>query len=595
MSSRIRILSEQLANMIAAGEVVERPVSVVKELVENAIDAGARRIGVEIEGGGKRLIRVSDDGCGMTEDDLLLSVERHATSKIASPEDLFALSTLGFRGEALPSIASVSRMYLRSRRHEEPSGRELYLEGGAVRHLREHGMAPGTVVEVRTLFFNTPARLKFMKSNETEGGHVADLVSRLSLAFPEVRFTLTIDGRESVKALDPTLPGRIAEVLGKGISSELHPFESRSPGLTIHGFLAPPSVSRSTPGSILTFVNRRYVRDKVVQHAVLSPFRTTLEKGRYPVVVIFIDISPDEVDVNVHPTKHEVRFREQGMVHDAIGDAVSQGLSRILSLSVPSTPFLPTPHRSPESDRLSSVAERLERYGHRIPAVLPRPALSAHHGGTRDETKGTTHAEPAVGDESGVPLSGGREIIGQFLGMYILCRDGDDLLIIDQHAAHERVRFERLRKEFAGGSLERQGLLIPLTIELTHHQSALVKEHEALLDLLGFTIEPFGAGGWVISEIPRILEGVDSVRLFVDIMDELEVIGRSAAAEDAVDSLLMKMACHSVVRGVHPLSMAEMDALLAAMSETERAGHCPHGRPVVARLSRRDIERLFRR
>jgi len=595
MASRIRILPEQLANMIAAGEVVERPASVVKELVENALDAGARQIRVDIEGGGKRLIRVTDDGCGMGEEDLLLSVERHATSKIRSSDDLFALSSLGFRGEALPSIASVSRMYLRSRPAGAISGRELYLEGGVVRHFHECGMAPGTVVEVRSLFFNTPARLKFMKSNETEAGHVADLIARLSLAALDVRFTLVVDGRETVRAFDPTLTGRVAEVLGKGVT-DLHPFRLETPRLTVHGLLSSPSVTRSNPGYIHSFINGRFVRDKVVQHAIMAPYRSTLEKGRYPVVIIFIQIPPGEVDVNVHPTKHEVRFRDQGGVHDAISRAIAEGLTSLhpappLRFSPPS----PTPSPS-AADRLDSIRETLARYAGKPETRHPPLTLTYHpappsppHLPERDLPPRWTPPPQEVTSPADL------EIIGQFRASYILCRQGEDLLIIDQHAAHERVRFEELRAEFSRGSLERQGLLFPLTLHLSHHQGSLVREHEALLDLLGFTIEEFGGGSWVVKEVPCILASADIATTLVDILDEIGTIGRSTVVQEKVDSLLMKIACHGVVRGVHPLSLPEIETLLETMATTDRAGFCPHGRPVIARILRREIERLFKR
>lgn len=596
MASRIRILSEQLANMIAAGEVVERPVSVVKELVENSIDAGARRIGVEIEGGGKRLVRVTDDGCGMGEEDLLLAVERHATSKISSPDDLFSLSTMGFRGEALPSIASVSRLALRSRLADAVAGKELLLEGGVVRHLREHGMPVGTVVEVRDLFFNTPARLKFLKSAETEAGHVADLVGRISLAHPGIRFTLTVDGRKTVSALDPTLEGRAHEVLGRGMASQLSPFRLETERVAIHGLLAPPTVNRSNPGQILAYVNGRFVRDRVIQHAVLAPYRTTMEKGRYPVVIVFIDLPPHEVDVNVHPTKHEVRFREQGKIHDLISEAISSGLAPLAAIGIRSTDRIVTFHPSPA-------------------VRTPRPAglFLSEFAATYAVTGETTLAPPLVpaGDEGEVtivspplpetslpasrPLLPDLEIIGQFLGMFILCREGEDLLIVDQHAAHERVRFERLRRELAAGGVERQGLLFPRTMELGHRQSATLMERYDLLESLGFSLCHFGGTGWAITHVPRLLEGVDPEAVVRDVLDELESVGKSSRADEATDHLLMTIACHSAVRGAQQLTHEEIGSLLRSLSETERSGHCPHGRPVLVRLGRREIEKLFGR
>ncbi|MCM2359943.1 MAG: DNA mismatch repair endonuclease MutL, partial [Geobacteraceae bacterium] len=362
MSARIKILPENLTNKIAAGEVVERPASVVKELVENAIDAGASEVTVEIEAGGKRLIRVSDNGSGMTREDALLSLERHATSKIATDGDLFHLATLGFRGEALPSIASVSRFTLATREEGRIEGTEIYAEGGRIREVKACGMARGTVVAVRNLFFNTPARLKFLKSTETETGHVGEFLARLAISRPEVRFTYLSEGRTVFRALDGDLRERAASLLGAALAADLYPMEFAAQGISVSGLVAPPGCSRSAASHLYTYINGRFIRDRVVQHAILQAYRNFMERGRYPVVVLFIRVPPGEVDVNVHPTKHEVRFREQGRVHDAIQAAVESVLRETPWIRRAPAPS-PPPPPSASAVRVAEVREALVEFG----------------------------------------------------------------------------------------------------------------------------------------------------------------------------------------------------------------------------------------
>ncbi|HTY20320.1 MAG TPA: DNA mismatch repair endonuclease MutL, partial [Geobacteraceae bacterium] len=361
MSTRIRILPESLTNKIAAGEVVERPASVVKELVENSLDSGCGEVIVEIEAGGKRLIKVTDHGPGMSREDALLALERHATSKITADTDLFTLSTLGFRGEAIPSIASVSRFTLATRERGELEGTEIYCEGGKIKEVRACGMAEGTVVSVRNLFFNTPARLKFLKSNETESGHVGDLLTRLAISRPEVRFTYVNDGKTIFRALNGDLINRLSALLGNDLASSLFPVNLGAEGIRVTGFISGPELNRSNASHFYTYINGRFIRDKVVQHAIIQGYRNFMERGRYPVVVLFIHLHPAEVDVNVHPTKHEVRFRDQGKVHDTIREAVASVLS--------ATPWLRTGCKNgsdPSSEisdiRVAGVREAMTRY-----------------------------------------------------------------------------------------------------------------------------------------------------------------------------------------------------------------------------------------
>jgi DNA mismatch repair protein MutL len=592
-----------LTNKIAAGEVVDRPASVVKELVENAIDAGCGEVAVEIEAGGKKLISVTDDGSGMSREDALLALERHATSKIAADSDLFTLSTLGFRGEALPSLASVSRFTLATRERGHIEGTEIYAEGGKIKEVKACGMAEGTRAVVRNLFFNTPARLKFMKSNETEAGHVGDLLTRLAISRPEVRFTYLNDGRTVFRALNGDLHHRIVTLLGPAVASGLYPVESSSGRTAVRGYIAGPDFSRSSAAHLYTYINGRYIRDRVVQHAILQACRNVMERGRYPLVVIFIDIPPEEVDVNVHPTKHEVRFRDQGMVHDFIQSAVASVLSATPWLHNarkdaprPAQPSAPTVAES----KIDEVRDALARY---------RPGTGQQQSlvGAMDQGPGARNQQSGLQDSArGAQLSALHaleptdyfshlSVIGQFNAAYILCQDGTDLVLIDQHAAHERVAFELLKTQFATGKVETQGLLFPETVELSFQENALLAEHLPHFNRLGFVAEPFGGATWLLKEAPQVLVGGDYLRTFRDILEELSSLGRSHSFTDAVEGILARMACHSVVRGSHPLTLPEIHALFARMDTVDFASNCPHGRPVLRRITLGEIEKMFKR
>lgn len=595
MSTRIRILSENLTNKIAAGEVVERPASVVKELVENSLDAGSRDILIEIEAGGRRLIRVTDDGGGMSREDALLSLERHATSKIASDDDLFALSTLGFRGEALPSIASVSRFTLASRRQGSIEGTEIYAEGGRIKEVKACGMAEGTAITVRNLFFNTPARLKFMKSAETEAGHVGDLLTRLAISRPDVRFTYVNDNKTIFRALNGTLEERVAALLGRSIAGALYPLDASVEGVTVRGLVARPDVSRSAAGHLYTFINGRFIRDRVVQHAILQAYRNFLERGRYPVVVIFIEVPAGEVDVNVHPTKHEVRFRQQGVVHDVIQGVIEEALRPApwLRQSPLSQDFSQVPQRRDPvagSERVAEVRELLVNY---------RPAAAPSRSFFQLPPASSPPAPQPVTETAAATVSGGYfsrlAIIGQFQASYILCQDGSDLIIIDQHAAHERVAFERLKSQFAAGGVEGQGLLFPDTLELSHREAAELREHREELGRMGFDLDEFGGTTWVVKGVPRLLADKDYIRMLRDTLEEFQAVGANRTVADAVEDILARIACHSVVRGEHPLTNGQIEALFAQMDATDFSSNCPHGRPVLQRLTMAEVERMFKR
>lgn len=606
MSARIRILSENLSNKIAAGEVVERPASVVKEMVENSLDAGASEIVVEIEAGGRRLIKVSDNGCGMSREDALLALERHATSKIASDDDLLTISTLGFRGEALPSIASVSRLTLSSREKGSVEGTEIYAEGGVIRHVKARGMADGTIVEVRNLFFNTPARLKFMKSAETEAGHVADHLTRLALSRPDVRFVYLNDGRVVFRALKSDLQERALSLLGRSMAAQISSVDREDGGMRLSGLAARPECNRSVASHLYTFVNGRFVRDRVLQHAVLQAYRRFLEKGRYPVAALFLSLPPGEVDVNVHPTKHEVRFREQSRVHDFIASTL-EGMLHSTPWKHRPAPETVSPGGASEpvaERRVAEVRDSLAAYQSRtsvaapsalkempfrsVPATENEPAQIAAP--APDLTRSdVTQPAPVAAFFSSLSF------IGQYAGAYLVCCDGEDLVLVDQHAAHERVAFERFRREFSVGSVESQGLLFPEVIEFSHSESAVVDEHLPLLKKLGFHLEDFGGTARVAQSVPRMLAKRDFIRVLRDVVEELSLLGRSRSFLDIQEEILMRMACHSVVRGVHLMSEAEASALFHALDSVGFATNCPHGRPVFRRISREEVEKMFKR
>ncbi len=597
MSRKVRILPEQLANKIAAGEVVERPASVVKELVENSIDAGATEIIVEIEEGGRRLIKVTDNGCGMSRDDAMMSLERHATSKITNDDDLFSLGTLGFRGEAIPSIASVSRFSISSREHDSVEGVEIYSEGGTLRDVKACGMAPGTSISVRSLFYNTPARLKFMKSRETEAGHIGEVLNRLALSRPDIRFVYAQDNRVASRFLEVDMESRAKEVLGGVIAKELYPFEAERGPITLKGLLGSPSVSRSSAAHIYTFINGRYIRDRVVQHALLQAYRNVIERGRYPVLALFITIPAEDVDVNVHPTKHEVRFREQSAVHAAIHSAIEGVLREAPWIRLPVSTLFQAPLKPSgvSISRIEEVREALLRYSSPDPSVQSF-SRSGPVAAVPEAVSLPSH--PRLDEGSSIQPEGyfsALTVIGQFSSAYIICQDEDDLVIIDQHAAHERVVFETLRSNFAQGSIEGQRLLFPETIELSSSESAVVREQQGTFARLAFDLEHFGGSTWILSGIPVILSGKEYLRSLRDIIEEFAGVGSTTVVEEKVEEVLATVACHSVVRGEWHLSAAEIRNLFHGMDRTDFAGNCPHGRPAVARITRREVEKLFRR
>lgn len=605
MSQRIAILPEIITNKIAAGEVVERPASVIKELIENSLDAGATEISIDIAAGGRRLIRITDNGYGMSREDALLSLERHATSKIKTDSDLDGILTLGFRGEALPSIASVSRFRLATREAHNPEGTEIVVEGGRVKDVRACGMAPGTVISVEQLFFNTPARLKFLRSAETETGHVGDSVTRMAISRPDVAFTCTSDGRELLRVQRSDLLRRMSQALGKSAAGDLYAVDCCDNGVTVRGYISGPGACRSTTAAMFSYINGRFVRDRVIQHAIMQAYRGVIDRGRYPVVALFIDLPSGEVDVNVHPTKHEVRFRRQTIVHDSLQAALEQILKRspwLVHHEVRTTPDPPPVSSQAYRERIAAAAQAslglakrpdspsyTPARGEYVPPAV-QPAAAANRVG---EPQAPFRADSAPPAAEGFFSS--LTIIGQFHAEYILCQSGGELVIIDQHAASERVAFQRLVLQCANGTVESQRLLFPETLELSFSEVAAAARFSSDLSRIGLELEPFGGNTVIISAIPRLAVARDCARLVRDILAELTQLGTSAAFREAQESLLSRIACHSVVRGVHQLEQRQISELLRSMDESDFAASCPHGRPVSHTITLKELEKIFKR
>ncbi|NOY13420.1 MAG: DNA mismatch repair endonuclease MutL [Deltaproteobacteria bacterium] len=603
----IHLLPEALCNKIAAGEVVERPASVVKELLENSLDAGATEILIELQAGGKKLIRVADNGRGMNRQDVFLSLERHATSKISCDTDLFALQTLGFRGEALASIASVSRFLLQSCATDQGLGQQIYAEGGAVRRAEEIGLPRGTVVEVRNLFFNLPARRKFLRKEPTELSHAADVVTKQALANPTVCFRLKHNDRLLLDLRrENGLRERFAALLGRSLLKDMLEIDQPSGAeLRLTGLISQPRLTRSATSHIYTFINGRYIRDRVVQHAVMAGYRHLLMKGRYPVVALFLQIDPAQVDINVHPTKHEVRFREQGLVHDFIVHSLQQVLRPADWLDHPPTTVAPEPGATIPSDSLPrpDIVAPAVNEGPAAYHAEPRPAAAtvAPNSPAAPATDFSTTAAGLPAEQLPLPESetGGfftrLQILGQYHQSYLLCQDTDDLILVDQHAAHERIGFEKLRHAYAVGSVPSQALLFPQILELDYRSAMALEEHRAELERLGFEVEPFGGKSFALKSIPQVLADRDVGQLVIDVALELEKVGRAGQLEESIDEVLILMACHGVIRANQALTTEEGKALLRELDQIDFKANCPHGRPVMQRLTLTEVERLFRR
>ncbi len=590
--TRIHLLGEQTVNRIAAGEVVERPASVVKELVENSIDAGARTIVVEVEQGGKRLIRVADDGEGMSPADALLSLQRHATSKIRDADDLQSIVTLGFRGEALPSIAAVSRFEMVTRRADLDTGMRLLVENGQVVEAEECAARVGTTVTVRDLFYNTPARLKFLKTVATELSHITELMTRFALAFPEISFRLLHNGQEIFASQGSSDPRHaLIAVFGRDVARELRTIDYSEGYLHITGYVSPPHLTRPTRAMQSFFVNRRLVRHRVLSRALDDAYRSLTPEGRHPIAAIFLQVPPYSVDVNVHPTKAEVKFSHEGEVYHAVLNAVRQAL--LQQGMIPSAlPGLQTGLEMPAGTTPPASAPSIWQ----PPAPPPQEVLHAEL--MRRAGIDLTETPPAEVQTTIRPYAEmleGFQVLGQMNRTYIIAISLRGLLIVDQHVAHERVLYEKLTVLRQKEPVPVQHLLTPLVFHIDRRTAALVNEHLQELHAMGFLLEPFGADSLLLRGAPAWLGQRNVEALVRDLLDEIAELGIQRRLPLTDETLIATTACKMAVNAGDALSHVEMTHLLQELADTENPYLCPHGRPVVLVLSNEELERRFKR
>ena len=668
---RIHVLSETVANQIAAGEVVERPASVVKEMLENSLDAGATRIKVSVEAGGKKLIQITDNGCGMVRDDAMLAFERHATSKIKNTEDLLSIATLGFRGEALPSIASVSRLRLETRAEEEAAGTVVEINGGKIARVEEAGLPLGTSITVRDLFFNTPARKKFLKAESTELSHIASLVTHYALAHPDKHFEL--HSATNAMLVAPPVAGyseRVYQVFGKETLDQLIPVASRqalervglpqpppwrrkeddsdgevtekNPGeIRIHGFVSKPEIQKLNRNSIFVFVNGRTIRDRLIQHALTEAYRNIIPPTVHPVVLLFLELPAAEVDVNVHPSKTEVRFRQQSVMHDFVRDSVRAALMKArpvpqfvtemrahatASQALTSgglTPGALTPGVltsgaawDPADGAASATEFPLhapgEASGFALQAPVPPPisqrfqfeggiaveanaAVSLARGADAIPDNGCAPALDVSEEEPTLSSLGTLRPLGQIRNSFILAVNEDGLWIVDQHVAHERVLFERVLKQRAAQKVESQRLLMPIVLELSPAQQAAFSEIADELQHNGFEAEPFGARSVAVKVAPAGVEASAVEHMLHELLDQFSREEQSLNLEKIRGRIAASIACHAAIKVNMPLEQNKMEWLLTELAKTDHPYSCPHGRPVVLRYSMKDIQKAFKR
>ena len=597
--TRIRPLPDLLINQIAAGEVVERPAAALKELLENALDAGATQIDIDLVGGGIRRIRVADNGAGIERDDLKLAVARHATSKLSTVDELAAIATLGFRGEALASIAAVSRFALASRAAGRPHAWRVEVDGGAVGAIAPAALADGTAVTVEELYFNTPARRKFLRTEATEWGHCDDAFRRIALAHPDVGFTLQHNGRVVHRLLPHGRRARVAALLGEAFVDGAATVDVEAGPLALEGFAVRPAYATHFAGQY-AFVNRRFVRDRVLAHALREAYRDLLHHDRQPAYALWLALDPRHVDVNVHPQKSEVRFRDSGAVHQFVQHAVVRALAA-------------TGAEQPAV----SAAERLGAVAARVPPLAPegrtaesgraaRPLAPPHQNaialGAAEPAAFYARLfgarEPSAADVADLPDTGDAHPLGfalaQLHGVYVLAQNRAGLVLVDMHAAHERIVYERLKSALAT-RVPVQPLLVPTTFAASPLEVAVVDEHADALTDLGFAIAPLGPATLAVRGVPALLADADAATLAHAVLAEMAEFGGSEVLTAHRDELLSTMACHAAVRASRSLTVPEMNALLREMETTERAGHCNHGRPTWYQLTLTDLDRLFMR
>ncbi len=620
----VHILPEQVASQIAAGEVVERPGSAVKELIENSLDAGARSVSVEILGGGSALIAVADDGSGMTRADAILSLRRHATSKIRSAADLSAIRTLGFRGEALASIASVSHLRMQTRRAGDEHGVEVAAEAGNIEDTRTCAMAAGTRIEVRQLFFNTPARLKFLKTLATEQGAIAEAFQRIALANHHIAFCLNADGRTifDLPRANSVLE-RFRQVFGPKIASRMLGFDFARPGIRAQGLAATSQESFATGRMIFTFVNGRSVRDRTLIRAIEQAYQTLIPRGRHPAALLFVDMRHEDVDVNVHPMKTEVRFRNGGAVFEVVYHALRDRLAdqtenapvpaSVDTSSVASDPLAQSTDDAAMGFVTTASMGEDARDSHAAkapgdsvpnprgdaplrlvpdapnPAMFQRPLSLAYDRDSRGGGPAAAHPPAAI------PMYSRLRVIGQIFAGYIALETEEGLLLIDQHAAHERVTFEKLRRELRDGGIRTQTMLAPVSVELNPARASQVQGALSELAAMGFDVEPFGPTTLLLKGAPAVFGPEGGAKLLTDMIESMGDGGFRGGGEAAFENWLKQLACHGSVRVGRVLELAEIHSLLAELDRTEFKTNCPHGRPVHIQFGRGQIERMFRR
>ncbi|MBL4569663.1 MAG: DNA mismatch repair endonuclease MutL [Alcanivorax sp.] len=604
--SKIQLLDSRLANQIAAGEVVERPASVLKELLENALDAGSESISVDVEQGGVKLVRVRDNGSGIGRDDLPLALSRHATSKIRGLDDLEAIGTLGFRGEALAAISSVSRLTLASNVEGEAEGWQVQVEGRDMApSVTPAGHPRGTTVTMRDLFFNTPARRRFLRTEKTEFNHLEEVFRRIALSEFNTAFRLTHNQKvihQLPAGLDDTLrAARVAKLCGKGFMEQAIAVDVERDGIRLHGWMGLPTFSRSQADLQYFYVNGRVIRDKVVSHAVRQAYADVLYHGRHPAYVLFLELDPAQVDVNVHPTKHEVRFREQRMVHGFLYSSLHRAIAEVrpgqsLAASVvdEGEPVMPAMEPSQASMSLSAPAGRPSYSS-------PTNSFSYGQGARQADAYGAL-VRPQVAENPAMPPASEQETVpplgyavAQLHGIFILAENQQGLVVVDMHAAHERITYERLKQSWSEDKVRSQPLLVPVSLAVSSREADFAEQQPEVFSRLGFMVERAGPETLVVREVPAMLRNSDSEAMVRDVLSDLLAQGSSERIEQKLDELLSTMACHGSVRANRRLTLPEMNALLRDMEATERSGQCNHGRPTWTQMSLKDLDRLFMR
>jgi len=591
----IKPLPELLINQIAAGEVVERPAAALKEILENSVDAGAKKINVQLQQGGVKQIRVADDGTGIAKDELQLALTRHSTSKISTLEDLHQITSLGFRGEALASIAAISRLTLASRQAEQSHAWQILVESKSVSQPMPSSLAQGTTLDVNDLYFNIPARRKFLKSEATEFAHCDETFKRIALSHPGIEFVLQHNGkaRRHLRAGDPAQ--RIASVLGEEFKQTAAWIDEQSAEMHLHGMVALPAYARSSRDTQYFFVNHRFVNDKLISHALREAYRDVLHLERHPAFVLFLDIHPGSVDVNVHPTKTEVRFREPRALHQFIFHAINKALASSQNVSssgepasiVRSYPIYPKTSQA-QADKVSQPASF---YG----------TLFGTEARTTSTTPVNTAVAPAITPDQSITAENSQDnhplgfALGQLHGIYILAQNARGLIVVDMHAAHERILYEKLKQALDQHEIPMQPLLIPVTFYAEHLEIAVIEENPAILDQLGFEIAVLSPTTVAVRAVPATLQHADIAQLARDILREIREYGASQILTAKRNEILATMACHGAIRANRKLTLEEMNALLREMEMTERAAQCNHGRPTWFETSLADLDKLFMR